>query len=617
MRGGMTQRLLAFSALAAVSIGGVLHLVGHGAAGDVLWAVCLAVMTVPLGWSVLRSLLHRDVGVDAIALVSIAGALALGQYAAGAVIALMLAGGNALEEFAGKRARQELTKLVQRAPRVAHRKNGQTVEDVSVEHLAIGDCLVVRSGEVIPADGVVAGGEAVVDESALTGEALPVTLRSGEAVRSGTANVGDPFEMRVVRSAAESAYGAIVRLVQEAQTQRAPFVRLADRYAILFLPVTALVAGLAWALSGDPVRALAVFVVATPCPLILAAPIALVAGVSRAARAGIVVKGAGVIEKLGRVRTVLLDKTGTLTIGTAEIDEVFTFNGIGTDELLRLAASLDQLSGHALAQSLVRGAEQRGQVLAFPEQVEERPGRGIEGVVAGHKVAVGSRAWLQERGYDGETDARLDGNERASGMSRVLVGVDGLVSGAIILADRPRPDAGQLAPRLQRAGVRHLAMVTGDRTAVAERVAATLRIERVYAEQSPEEKLELVQALRASSELAPVLMVGDGINDAPALALADVGIAMGVAGATIASETADAVIVVDRIDRIAAAVEIGRRSLHIAVQSVAAGLGLSLVAMAFAAFRFLAPVGGALLQEGIDVAVILNALRALRAGPVS
>src|SRR5581483_11600739 len=212
-----------------------------------------------------------------------------------------------------------------------------------------------------------------------------------------------------------------------------------------------------------------------------------------------------------------------------------------------------QLSGHALAQSLVRGAEQRGQVLAFPEQVEERPGRGIEGVVAGHKVAVGSRAWLQERGYDGETDARLDGNERASGMSRVLVGVDGLVSGAIILADRPRPDAGQLAPRLQRAGVRHLAMGTGDRTAVAERVAATLRIERVYAEQSPEEKLELVQALRASSELAPVLMVGDGINDAPALALADVGIAMGVAGATIASETADAVIVVDRIDRIAAA----------------------------------------------------------------
>jgi len=616
MRGGMTQRLLAFSALAAVSAGGILHLVGHGTAGDILWAVCLAVMTVPLGWSVLHSLLHRDVGVDAIALVSIAGALALGQYAAGAVIALMLAGGNALEEFAGKRARQELTKLVQRAPRVAHRKQGQSVEEVSVEDLAVGDCLVVRAGEVIPADGVVLGGEAVVDESALTGEALPVTLRNGEAVRSGTANVGDPFEMRVVRSAAESAYGAIVRLVQEAQTQRAPFVRLADRYAILFLPVTALVAGLAWALSGDSVRALAVFVVATPCPLILAAPIALVAGVSRAARAGIVVKGAGVIEKLGRVRTVLLDKTGTLTIGTAEIGDVFTFNGIAADELVRLAASLDQISGHALAQSLVRGAERRGQVLAFPEQVEERPGRGIEGVVEGRRVAVGSRAWLRERGYAGET-ARLDQSEAASGMSRVLVGVDGLVSGAIILADRPRPDAGQLATTLQRAGIRHLAMVTGDRAAVAERVGATLGIERIYAEQSPQEKLEVVHALKASPELAPVLMVGDGINDAPALALADVGIALGVAGATIASETADAVIVVDRIDRIAKAVEIGRRSLHIAVQSVTVGLGLSLVAMAFAAFGFLPPVGGALLQEGIDVAVIVNALRALQAGRVS
>ena len=610
----MTQRLLAFGALAAVSAGGLLQVVGQATAGDLVWAVCVAVMTVPLGWSVLRSLLHRDVGVDAIALVSIAGALGLGQYAAGAVIALMLAGGNALEEVAGKQARRELTKLVQRAPQVAHRKDGQTVEEVSVEDLAVGDCLVVRAGEVIPADGLVLGGEAVVDESALTGEALPVTLRSGEAVRSGTANVGDPFEIRVVRSAAESAYGAIVRLVQEAGAQRAPFVRLADRYAILFLPVTAVVAGLAWALSGDPVRALAVFVVATPCPLILAAPIALVAGVSRAARAGVVVKGAGVIEKLGRVRTVLLDKTGTLTIGTAEIDGVVTFNGVTPDELLRLAASLDQLSAHALAQSLVRGAEQRGEVLAFPEQVEERPGRGIEGIVEGHQVAVGSRAWLRERGYDGETDTRLDREEAPSGTTRVLVGVDGLVSGAIILADRPRPNAGQLATTLQRAGIRHLAMVTGDRAAVAERVGATLGIERIYAEQSPQEKLEVVQALKASPELAPVLMVGDGINDAPALALADVGIAMGAAGATIASETADAVIVVDRIDRIATAVEVGRRSLHVAVQSVTVGLGLSLAAMAFAAFGFLPPVGGALLQEGIDVAVIVNALRALRAG---
>jgi len=385
-------------------------------------------------------------------------------------------------------------------------------------------------------------------------------------------------------------------------------VRIADRYALVFLPVTTVVAGVAWAVSGDPVRALAVFVVATPCPLILAAPIALVSGVSRAAKAGVIVKGAGVIEKLGRVRTALLDKTGTLTLGTAEIERVVAYDGIPRDELLRLAASLDQLSVHALAEALVHGAEQRGQVLSFPESVEERPGQGIDGVVDGRRVAVGSGKLLHALGYSGEPEP--DGEP---GHSRVLVGVDGHLAGAIVLADRPREDAGALTAQLRDAGIRHVAMVTGDRAAVAEQIGAGLGIDRVYADQSPEQKLEVVRALQANPELAPVMMVGDGINDAPALALADVGIAMGMAGATIASETADAVIVVDRIDRVAAAVSIGRRSLHIAVQSVVAGLGLSLVAMGFAAFGLLPPVLGALTQEAIDVAVILNALRALRA----
>jgi heavy metal translocating P-type ATPase len=564
-------------------------------------------MIVPLAWSVFRSLLRRDVGVDAIALVSMVGALALGQYAAGAVIALMLAGGNALEELAGRRARRELTTLVQRAPRIAHRRRGDAVEEVPVEELEIGDDVVVRAGEVIPADGAVLADEAVVDESALTGEPLPVTRPHGELVQSGTANAGDAFELRVVRPAAESAYAALVRLVRAAETQRAPFVRIADRYALVFLPVTTVVAGVAWAVSGDPVRALAVFVVATPCPLILAAPIALVSGVSRAAKAGVIVKGAGVIEKLGRVRTALLDKTGTLTLGTAEIERVVAYDGVPGDELLRLAASVDQLSVHALAEALVHGAEQRGQELSFPERVEERPGQGIEGVVDGRRVAVGSGKLLHALGYAGE--AEPDGEP---GRSRVLVGVDGRLAGAIVLADRPRDDAGGLAAELRDAGIRHVAMVTGDRAAVAEQVGTGLGIDRVYADQSPDQKLEVVRALQANPELAPVMMVGDGINDAPALALADVGIAMGVAGATIASETADAVIVVDRIDRVAAAVSIGRRSLHIAVQSVVAGLGLSVVAMGFAAFGLLPPVLGALTQEAIDVAVILNALRALR-----
>ncbi len=355
-------------------------------------------------------------------------------------------------------------------------------------------------------------------------------------------------------------------------------------------------------------RALAVFVVATPCPLILAAPIAFISGVSRAARAGVIVKGGAVIEQLGRVRTVLLDKTGTLTLGTAEIEQVVALDGVARDEVLRLAASLDQLSGHATAEALVHGAERTGLELSLPDHVEERPGQGIEGLVDGRRVAVGSARWLQERGYGAAAAlGTID-----DGRSRVLVGVDGSLVGAIVVADRPREDAQGVAEELRRAGIVHVAMVTGDRSSVAKEIGSRLGIERVYPEQSPEEKLEVVRAMQASPELAPVMMVGDGINDAPALALADVGIAMGVTGATIASETADAVIVVDRIDRVAEAVRIGRRSLGIARQSVLIGMGLSIVAMGFAAAGAIAPIGGAVLQEAIDVAVILNALRALR-----
>ncbi len=604
----MSERTLALAALAAVTAGGVLRLVGLETAGNVLWAVTVGVMLVPLAWSVLRSLLRHDVGVDAVALVAIVGALALGQFAVGAVIVLMLAGGNALEAHAGKRASRELTKLVERAPRIAHRLRDGRVEEVPVESLAVGDAVVVRAGDVVPADGVLVGKAAVLDESALTGEPLPATHVRGETIRSGTANAGDAFELRVARPAAESAYAAIVRLVSDAGKQRAPFVRMADRYAIVFLPVATVVAGIAWAVSGDPMRALAVFVVATPCPLILAAPIAFISGVSRAARLGVIVKGGAVIERLGRVRTVLLDKTGTLTLGTAEIEQVVALDGVGRDEVLRLAASLDQLSGHATAEALVHGAEREGLELSLPDHVEEQPGQGIEGRVDGRRVAVGSARWLQACGYGAATSSGSGDDGRA----RVLVGVDGSVVGAIVVADRPREDAHGVAEELRSAGIVHVAMVTGDRTAVAEEIGSRLGIERVYPEQSPEEKLEVVRAMQASPELAPVMMVGDGINDAPALALADVGIAMGLTGATIASETADAVIVVDRVSRVADAVRIGRRSLGIARQSVLIGMGLSIVAMGFAAAGAIAPIGGAVLQEAIDVAVILNALRALR-----
>ena len=594
--------------------GGALHLAGYPSGGNAAWAVTVGVMLIPLTWSVARSLLHGDVGVDAIALVSMAGALALGQYLAGAVVALMLAGGNALEEVAGRRARRELTKLVERMPRIAHVRRGDAISEVAIDEVGVGDVVVVRAGEVIPIDGIVVSGDAVIDESSLTGEPLPATYQAGGALLSGTTNAGDVIEVRALRPAADSAYAALVRLVRDAESQRAPFVRLADRYAIFFLPLTAGVAAVAWAVSGDPIRALAVFVVATPCPLILAAPIALLSGVSRAARAGVIVKGAGVIERLGEVRTALLDKTGTLTLGTAEVERVVPYDGIDPGELLRLAASLDQLSVHALAEALVHDAERRGAALSFPDAVEERLGQGIEGTVDGRRVAVGSAAWLAERGYDGDpyVAARTLDEAVGAGRAKILVGIDGRLAGGIVMADHPREDAPQLIASLREAGVRHVAMVTGDRAAVANDVGRQLGVDKVYAEHTPEEKLEVVRAMQQSKELSPVVMVGDGVNDAPALALADVGIAMGAAGATAASETADAVIVVDRVDRVADAVRIGRRSLFIAHQSVRFGMGLSLTAMVFAAFGLIAPVFGALLQEAIDVAVILNALRALR-----
>jgi heavy metal translocating P-type ATPase len=608
----MSRRLLALVAAVGLVAGAILHGSGRGGTGDAVWAISTGLVLVPLTWSVLRALLRRDVGVDAIALVAIGTALPLGEYLAGAVVALMLAGGNALEEYAGGRAGRELTRLLERAPRTAHRRRGDSIDEVPVERLVPGDVVVVRAGEVVPIDGVVAGPQAVVDESALTGEPLPLTRVEDDEVRSGSANAGDAFELRASRVASESAYAGIVRLVRQAETQRAPFVRLADRYAAVFLPLALGTAGLAWLVSGDPVRFLAVMVVATPCPLILAAPIALVAGVSRAARRGVIVKGAGVIEQLGRARTILFDKTGTLTLGDPELEQVVVLDGYGSDELLRLAASVDQLSVHVLAEALVRAAAERRLELSPPLGVEEARGAGIAGTVDGRRIAVGSSTWLVRRGVAAaeETAQALD-DELDSGQARILVGVDGEIAGALVMADRVRADAHDLVEELRAAGAEHVAMVTGDRAAVAERVGTALGLDRVYADRSPEAKLEVVDALRAQPALRPVVMVGDGINDAPALALADVGIAMGAAGATVASEAADAVIVLDRIDRVGDALRIGRRSLAIARQSVLAGMALSLVAMGFAATGFLAPVFGALIQEGIDVAVIANALRAL------
>ncbi|HYM46272.1 MAG TPA: heavy metal translocating P-type ATPase [Solirubrobacteraceae bacterium] len=606
-------RLLAAIALAALVAGGSLHLAGAAEGGDDVWRAAVALLAAELAFEVARTIVvERHMGVDTIALVAMVGSLALGEELAGLIVGIMFTGGSTLEDLASTRARRELTALVQRAPKVAQLRVDDTVQEVPAEQVRVGDVVVVRTGEVVPVDGTVLSAEAVVDTSTLSGEPLPETVPRGMGVLSGVANAGAPFEVRADRAALESAYAALVRLVQQAQAQRAPFVRMADRYAGFFLPATLLVAATAWAVSGDPVRALAVVVVATPCPLILAAPIALVSGLSRAARAGVIVKGAGAIETLGEARTVLFDKTGTLTVGVPDVREIVTRGETQAGELLRLAASVDQMSAHVLGQALVDAAREAELELALPTGIREDPGQGIEGAVDGHRVSVGSRAFLRGAGVPpDEVASATSMSGYGSGEAHVLVGIDGHLGGVMVMADELRPDADRIVQRLRAEGVRHVAMVSGDRRSVAERVGRELGVDRVYAEQSPEEKLEVVRSLRAEPRLRPVVMVGDGVNDAPALALADLGIAMGAAGATVSSETADAVITVDRVDRVADALHAGRRALFIARQSVLAGMSLSLAAMGVAAAGYLPPVAGALFQEVIDLAVILNALRAL------
>ena len=603
----LTRWWLAVSVVGILT-GAALRIAGSREAADVAWVVTTAVGILPLGWETIQGLIHRRAGVDLIALLAMVGSLAVGEYLAGAVIALMLSSGQALEAYADRRAHKELSSLLERAPQRVSRYEDGELRSRPIEEVRPADRLFVKTGEVVPVDGVLMG-NAVLDESALTGESRPVERQVGEQVRSGAVCAGPGFDLRAIATAAESTYAGIVRLVNEAQRQKAPFVRLADRYALVFIPVSLVIAAGAWIVTGDPVRALAVLVVATPCPLILAAPIAIVAGISRAARRGIIVKGGGALETLGRGRVLLFDKTGTLTAGVPRVAEVEVFDAIDADELLRLAASLDQVSVHVLATAIVGVARERGLELVFPSDVEEEHGAGIQGKVDGRLVALGKSSYVA-RGTPMPSGAR-DVRRRSAieGASCVFVSVDGDVAGAIVIDDPIRPDTPRVIRTLRRAGIARIVMVTGDHPDVAESVGIALGVDRVLSERDPADKVEAVEAERAEGV---TIMVGDGINDAPALAAADVGVAMGARGATASSEAADVVLIVDRLDRVADAMSIARRSRSIALQSVVAGMAMSFGAMFFGAFGLLTPVAGAVVQEAIDVAVILNALRALR-----
>ncbi|HEY8282329.1 MAG TPA: heavy metal translocating P-type ATPase [Leifsonia sp.] len=548
-----------------------------------------------------RQLARGRFGVDILAVTAILATVLVGEVVASLIVVLMLAGGEALEDYANARARRELDALLARDPRLAHRFESETLTDVPIDAVAVGDLLLVRPAEVVPVDAILLSDDGSFDQSSITGESLPVEKRTGDEVLSGAVNGSDAIRIRASAVAADSQYQQIVALVAGAAESKAVVVRLADRYAIPFTVFSLLLAATAWFVSGDPVRFAEVLVLATPCPLLIAAPVAFIGGMSRAAKDGIIVRNGGVFEKLASARSAVFDKTGTLTTGKPVLSAVRPAPGLSEDELLRLAASAEQYSSHVLAGSIVRAALDRSLVLEQALTAEEVATDGVTAQLAGHRVAVGKLRFIRSHAPDAR---RAD---IARGELAVYVAVDGRFGGVLIERDPPRDDAVRMLRGLEELGIRHLELLTGDANETAAAMASQLGITAFQAECLPADKVEHVASLKER----PVIMVGDGVNDAPVLAAADVGIAMGAKGATAASESADVVILVDDIHPVVEAVRIGRRTVRIALQSIWVGIIASVALMGVAAFGVIPATVGALLQEVVDLVTILAALRAI------
>ena len=566
---------------------------------DLAWAVGAVSGLIPAIKWFIDELRDKQVGSDVLAVLSITAALATGEFLASAIIALMLATGRALEDWAAGRAERQLRALVDRIPKSATRINSDdTLSVIGLDEILLGDRLLVKSGEVIPVDGEVIG-DAYIDQSALTGEPIPVLLHAGQAVLSGTVNAGNNFEIFATTTSSKSTYSGIITLVRNSEAASSPNVRIANKWALRFVPFTLAMSVVAYLISGEISRAVAVLVVATPCPLILAVPISLVAGMSRAAKVGAVIKGGATLEKLARVDAVLLDKTGTLTYGGPAITSITTSADLDEIEALRIAASLDQYSPHIVAKAIVAKAHERGLELLAAHEVEEVHGREVRGIVNGRTVVVGAAPEV------------LPGWADINHPLIVSLSIDGTTQAVFGLDDPIKADSQDTITGLRKLGIDDIVLVTGDRQEEAEKVAAVLGIDRVIASSTPVRKLEIVHEYRARGK-GSVVAVGDGINDAPALAAADVGVAMGARGASAASEAAHVVIVEDSIEHLVRAISIAKRSRLKALQAALGGMGLAMVAMFFAAFGLLSPSAGAVTQEAIDLAAIMWALTTLR-----
>ncbi len=614
--------ILPLAAFAFLLIGAAAWLVLLGAHAanaslirDRIWYAGLLLTGIPVVWKTLGLVLRGHFASDLIAMLAVVGALLLNQPLAGLLIVLMQTGGEALERYAEGRASDAVRDLEAAAPRIAHRVTSGTVEDIVAEDVEIGDVLLIRPGELVPSDAVVLEGHSAVDVSRITGEPMPLDATEGTRLASGSGNGSGPLTVRATALARESQYARIVELVRTAQASKAPLQRLADRYAVWFTPAALLVCAVAWIWSGDPQRALAVLVVATPCPLILATPIAIIGGINLAAKRQLIVRHGGALEQIGTTTTAIFDKTGTLTIGRPEVDRVVARPPWTERELLRLAAGVEHNSGHLLARTLVAAARRsagEGGALPVASQVVEAHGGGVSGWVEGHEVIVGARSLVIAR-YPSAADslAALEANFPDAIGLRAYVAIDGEAVGIVQYADSIRADAADVVRDLRELGIRRIMLLSGDRTANAEAVAQRVGVTEARGDLLPQDKARIVGELRAARER--VLMVGDGTNDAPAMSSATVGISLAAHGGGITAEAADIVVLADELALIPVMIRIGRRTMRIAHQSLVVGLGLSGVAMVFALFGFIRPPVGALLQEVIDVVSILNALRSSRA----
>jgi heavy metal translocating P-type ATPase len=595
--------------LSGLLLATVFYFAGYKQVSNNALIVTLVLGTLPLIYRMLKDIFSGHYGIDIIAITAILGAFFLHQYLAGGVILLMLSGGETLEAYALRRARREMSSLISRAPSIAHKRVGGELLDVQANQVLVGDIIVIKPGEVVPVDGVVISGISEVDEAALTGEPVPVEKKPSSHVLSGSINQNNVLEIRATRAAAESKYEQIIKLVKHAEDNRAPVVRLADRYSIWFTAITFAIAGASWLISHDPIRLLAVLVVATPCPLILATPIAIISGISQAARRGIIVKNGGALEKLAEVKALIFDKTGTLTLGAPEVVEIQTTDSSMKKDVTKLASSLDQLSAHVLATSLTKYATKNLNLeLDYPEDFKEVFGEGVSGRIKNREYSFGKLSFIKSLGV-AIPQATLSDHKhiQEQGKIAVYLSEENQLLGAVIFADVVRPEIKRLFAETLKEGISHIIMLTGDKKIVAEKIGREIGLDDIHAECLPEDKV--MEVKQHQKEFGTVAMIGDGINDAPALASADVGISIGYHGSTASSDTSDIVITVNNLERVGTALKISKHVLKIAKQGIFLGIGVSILLMIIASLGYIQPVYGALIQEILDVVVILNALR--------